>query len=85
MSERELHWTQNPKRRAEFHWWLAQVNKAHAVNLTYEGVKRHALAVEHLAEFTGTYAQAQRAVLEWVWRIKTEAGWPRQRALKIVP
>lgn len=43
-------WTANPRRRAAFHAWLRDVNRYHAVNMTYEGMKRHALKVNHLEE-----------------------------------
>lgn len=74
-------WTANPRHRAAFHAWLRDVNQFHAVNMTYEGVKRHALKVNHLAEYAGTFGQAQKAVLDWIARLKAEAGNPVQIGL----
>ncbi len=77
-------WVHNKKARAYFHAWLRDVNRAHTVNLTYEGVKAHALKVAHLAEYNGSLGEAQKAVLDWVKRIKAEGGNPRQISLNIL-
>ena len=77
-------WVNDPKSRAGFHAWLRDVNKHFVVALTYEGVKTHALRVAHLAEYQGTYAEAQKAVLDWIVQIKAEGGNPTQLCLPCV-
>jgi len=62
--------------------WLAQVSRAQGVNLTHEGVKERVLHVEHLANWRGTVAEAQRLVLDYVAHALQDAGNPKQEALK---
>ena len=65
-----IRWTDQDGQRKHFHAWLREVRQVHKVDISYEGVKRHALGVSHLAEYNGTFGQAQKAVLDWVAQIK---------------
>lgn len=70
-------------RAEQIRWfaWLDDVRKEHAVNLTHEGVKERVLHVEHLAEWRGTLAEAQKLVLDYVAQALQDAGNPEQLGL----
>jgi hypothetical protein len=74
-------WVYDEKRRKAFHAWLNDVAKAKAVNLTYEGIKRNALHIEHLDEYLLGATDAQKAVLVYVESILAQAGNPKQGTL----
>ncbi len=60
------HWSKDAGRRKRFHAWLGDVSREFGVEVDYETVKREALDVEHLEDFTGSPAEAQALVLGWV-------------------
>jgi hypothetical protein len=70
-------------RAEQIRWftWLSETARTSGVNLTHEGVKRLVLHVEHLAEWRGTVAEAQRAVLDYVETALKDAGNPEQLGL----
>jgi len=69
--------------RVRRYWfaWVREVSRQHAVNLTHQGVKERVLQVAHLAEWEGTLAEAQRAVLDYVQQKLRDAGDPVQLGL----
>lgn len=70
-------------RAEQIRWfaWLSETARTSGVNLTHEGVKERVLHVEHLAEWQGTLAEAQRAVLDYVEQTLRDAGNPEQLGL----
>lgn len=62
----EIHWSKDEGRRKRFHAWLGEVGKQFGIEADYETIKREALGVEHLEEFTGVPVEAQSLVLGWV-------------------
>jgi len=67
-------------RPAQIRWfaWLSETARTSGVNLTHESVKERVLHVEHLAEWRGTVAEAQKAVLDYVEQALRDAGNPEQ-------
>lgn len=74
LEPQEEHWSKDPARRKRFHAWLGDVGKQFGIEIDYETIKREALGVEHLEEFTGTPAEAQALVLGWVKGAKDVAA-----------
>jgi len=69
--------------RVRRYWfaWVREVARQYAVNLTHEGIKERVLHVQHLADWTGTLAEAQQAVLDYVKQRLQDAGDPAQLRL----
>ena len=60
------HWSKDAARRKAFHGWLGKLGEQFKVEVDYETVKREALGIEHLEDFTGGPAEAQALVVGWV-------------------
>jgi hypothetical protein len=62
-------WGDDGPSRRFFFGWLNGVNKLQGTKVDYEAVKAR-LGVKHLGEYTGTLADAQKAVLDLVEEVK---------------
>jgi hypothetical protein len=62
-------WGDDGPSRRFFFGWLRDVNKSRATDVSFDAVKAY-LGVRHLGEYTGTLADAQKAVLSLVDEIK---------------
>jgi hypothetical protein len=62
-------WGDDGPSRRFFFGWLRDVNKARHTDVTFDAVKQ-LLGVKHLGEYTGTLADAQKAVLDLVEEVK---------------
>ncbi len=74
-------WTTDEGKIKALHAWINEVLQKRAVNLTWETIKEKALHVKHLAEFTGKYDEAQRAILALVADVLKAAGNPEQASV----
>jgi pyrroloquinoline quinone (PQQ) biosynthesis protein C len=62
----ETHWIKDRAQQRAWFAWLKEANAYRGLSVSYAEVKANALRVEHMGEFGGTFAEAQKIVLDYL-------------------